>query len=171
MAVDEPALRVGNELGETPPSGARILVNGFFGWHAAVTAAKAAVIDRQHRESEIVQLANARQLTGQVPARSVEIKDRRRIGLVGLPPPRMNVLVGGDRNIDLAYTVGQTGIPARITGNHAKHELALLLGELRTAANRERRNDAGQRHAAPDSPPIERKTHHYRHSTPRRGRG
>src|SRR6185295_2203372 len=101
MAIDEALARFRNELGEPMPCRSGVLVDRLLGWNAAAAATEATVIDREHGKAEVVQLIDARQLSGQVPARPVEIQDRGRVGALRGPPPGMNVVGMRNGNVQL----------------------------------------------------------------------
>src|SRR5215831_19054507 len=105
MTVDEAAVGIGLELGELAPRDRGVFVNRFLRGDVPVAFAEAAVIDREHGEAEVVQLLDAEELAGEVPARAMQIEERRRL-LPGRPPPRMDVLghaVGDDWQVDFLY--------------------------------------------------------------------
>src|SRR5947199_2568338 len=92
MPVDEALGGVGLEYGETVPCNLCIFVHRRFGRQFTAALAETAVVDRQHREAEGVQLFDAKQLPGEVPARAMEVQCRGRSRLDRGPPPGVDLL-------------------------------------------------------------------------------
>jgi hypothetical protein len=122
----------------------RIFVDGSFRGHVAVALAEASIIDRQHRKAEVAQLFQPEHLSGEAPARAVEIEHRRGVGIFGRPPPRMDALRVGamvHRNIEFMDAVGQPCVPPRHLLDHAEGKPLLLVLQRRRAAGRQHSHD------------------------------
>src|SRR5690348_2478799 len=101
MPVDVAARGIRLALSKPAPGGACVFLRGRFRRHVAIARAEAAIVDREHRESEFAQLRDPPQLTGEIPARAVQVQDDRRIRMIRRPPPTVNV-----RRVR-AFTYGQ----------------------------------------------------------------
>ena len=151
VAVDEAPLRVGLALGQILPGHPRVFIHGLFGRQVAVALAETAVVDGQHGKAEVMQLLDAKQLAGQVPARAMQVEHRRRRWIGSRPPPGIDVLglfAGLDWQAGFDHAIGHAAVPAGRAGHDAKQQLALFLHELAAAGNGQRQRQAGDQKKA-----------------------
>ena len=140
VTVDESQRRIGLELCEAIPSRARVLVDRLLRRQIAIAFAEAAIIDRQHRKTESMQLFDAIGLACKIPARAVQIQDGRRVLRRSGPPPRVDALrlaVRFDSEICLLDTLRQAVEPARGARDDAEGQLPLFFRQLAAARDHE----------------------------------
>ncbi|MNE53538.1 hypothetical protein D3C80_1482720 [compost metagenome] len=121
---------IGLQLGKAFPRNAGIFVHRGLGWQVAPALAKATVIHGQHRVAHGMQLLDAEQLAGKVPAHAVQVEHRRGIGAFGRPPPGVQALVIAEAaraQVKLLHVAGQTAEPAGLARFDAEHQFALLV--------------------------------------------
>src|SRR3954453_22343708 len=132
MAVDQPTCRVGLLLRKPPPRCERVRIHRFFRRQIAVTLAESAVVNGEYSEPESVQLLDAAELARQIPSRAMKIEHRRRVGMLGRPPPCIElrrVRGGTDRQRYLAHAIRKAAEPSRLDARWTKRQLALALFE------------------------------------------
>src|SRR2546428_3987515 len=140
LAVDESQRRVGLELREAVPGRTRVFVDRFLRRQIAIALAEAAIIDRQHRKAESMELFDAIGLTRKIPARAVQIEDGRRVLRRSGPPPGMDALrlaVRFDGEICLLDALRQAVEPARSARDDAEGQLPLFFRQLAAARDHE----------------------------------
>jgi len=146
MAVDEALVRLGLQARQVLPGDQGILIDAALGRQGATALAKAAVVHRQDGKAHGVQLFDAKQLAGQVPARAMQIEQGRGILARCRPPPGVQALIGTQfRRLQLHVldAGGQAAEPVGCARLDAKHQFALGLFQL-GAADRQQQQQAGQ---------------------------
>ena len=126
--------------GEPLPAGIRVLVDRFFRRQIAVALAESAIIDRQYRKAESMQLFDAIGLAGKIPARAVQIQDGGRVLHRSGPPPRVDALrlaIRFDGEIRLLDALRQAVKPARGARDDAEGQLPLFFRQLAAARDHE----------------------------------
>ncbi len=142
MAVDEAPRRLRFLRDEPLPADLRVLVDGLFRRETSLALAEPAVVDREHRIAEPSQLRDAIEMSGQIPARAVQVVDDRCLRIVVGPPPGVNALRShalAHRQVELVHALGHAAVPSRGFADRAEDELALL--ELERHASADRRGD------------------------------
>jgi len=111
-----------------------------------------AVANGQHHIAHGVQLFDAKQLAGKVPAHTVQVKDGRGIGASCRPPPGMQALVIGESaraQVQLLDTAGQAMKPTGLAWLDAKYQLAFLVLQDRAAGRQGEHQGGGAQPGEP----------------------
>ena len=138
MPVDQATCGIGLLLRKPVPRCEGVGINGFFGRQIAIALPEAAIVNREHGESELMQLLDAAKLARQVPPRAMQVQNRRRVGALGRPPPCIElrrIRGGADRQNHLAHAVRKAGKPSGFDARRTKCQLAFALFELHAAAD------------------------------------
>ncbi|MCY1536348.1 hypothetical protein D9M68_718040 [compost metagenome] len=152
MAIDKALAGIGLQFAEVRPGDLGILVDRSFRRQRAEALAEAAVVDGQHRKTHGVQLFDAEQLAGQVPARAVQVQQGGRIAPGGGPPPGMDSLLVSERRCAQYPLLDAAGQPVEPVGRarlDAEHQFTFLLLELRAADRQAQRQSQQQGQAEP----------------------